>query len=256
MSGPVTNYKIIVHYDGTDYCGWQYQAPPLKTIQGELVKALQIIAKKNVIITGSSRTDAGVHSTGLTANFYLKIRIAPESLQKALNSLLPEDIRVMNCEAADKSFHARFAAKSKTYVYKIFFGQVCPPFISRYVLHIPYPLDLRKMRKALPHFIGEKDFSSFTSDDPNKKRIRDISEFVMKVRGEEVTFTITGKSFLRYMVRNIIGTIIDVGRGKLKAQDIPGIFESKDRRLAGQTAPSRGLTLAKVPYARKIDSRE
>jgi tRNA pseudouridine38-40 synthase len=244
----VTNYKIIVHFDGTRYSGWQYQAPPTKTIQGELMRVLQIIAKKRVVVTGSSRTDAGVHSTGLTANFHLKIKIAADSLQKALNALLPEDIRVMECLEMDRSFNARFSAKGKVYVYRIFFGQTVSPFIGRYVHHIPYPLDPRRMRKCIPHFLGEKDFSSFTSDEPDKNRIRGISEFTMRVRGEEITFTITGKSFLRYMVRNIIGTIIDVGRGKLKPGDIPAIFEAKDRRKAGQTAPARGLTLAKVIY--------
>lgn len=242
------NYKIIVHFDGTDYCGWQYQAPPLRTIQGELVKALRIIAKKNVVVTGSSRTDAGVHSTGLTANFNLRIRIAPESLKRALNSLLPDDIRVMSCEAVDRSFNARFGAKSKTYVYRIYHGQVCPPFKGRYYHHIPYPLDLDEMRKAVQYFVGEKDFSSFTSDDPEKKRLRDVSYFNMKIRGEEIIFTIKGQSFLRYMVRNIIGTIVDVGRMKIKASDIPAIFEAKDRREGGQTAPPNGLTLAEVEY--------
>jgi tRNA pseudouridine38-40 synthase len=244
----VTNYKIIVHFDGTNYNGWQYQVPPLRTIQGELVKALKIIAKKSVTVTGSSRTDAGVHSTGLTANFHLRIRIAPESLQKALNSLLPPDIRIMSCEAMDKSFNARFGAQSKTYIYRIFFGQVCPPFKSRYYHHIPYPLDLDEMRKAVQFFIGEKDFSSFTSDEPEKKRLRDVSYFHLDIRGQEMTFTIKGKSFLRYMVRNIIGTIIDAGRHKIKAEDIPAIFAAKDRREGGQTAPSKGLTLAEVEY--------
>ena len=244
----VNNYKIIVHYDGSNYSGWQYQAPPIKTVQGELVNALRIIAKKRVVVTGSSRTDAGVHSTGLTANFHLKVKIEAASLKKALNSLLPEDIRVVNCEIVDKSFNARFGARSKTYVYKIFHGQVCSPFTFRYAAHIPYPLNLRKMRKAVPYFIGEKNFSSFTSDEPQKNRIRDVSAFTMRVKGEEIIFTISGKSFLRYMVRNIIGTIIDVGRGKIEVKDIPAIFQAKDRREAGQTAPARGLTLAKVEY--------
>lgn len=242
------NYRIIVHFDGTDYSGWQYQAPPERTVQGELIRALKIIAKRRVIVTGSSRTDAGVHSSGLTANFHLRIKIAAESLQRALNSLLPEDIRVAECEIVDKSFNARFNAKSKTYVYRIFFGQVCSPFTYRYMSHIPFPLNLRRMRKAVPYFIGEKNFSSFTSDDPQKKRIREVSALTMRVKGEEITFTISGKSFLRYMVRNIIGTIIDVGRGKIDYKDIPAIFAAKDRRKAGQTAPPRGLILAKVHY--------
>ncbi len=237
-----------MHFDGTRYSGWQYQAPPTKTIQGELMRVLQIIAKKRVVVTGSSRTDAGVHSIGLTANFHLKIKIASESLQKALNALLPQDIRIMECQVMDRSFNARFSAKRKVYVYKIFFGQTVSPFICRYVHHIPYPLNLRQMRKCIPYFIGEKNFGSFTSDEPDKNRIREISEFTMRVRGEEITFTIAGKSFLRYMVRNIIGTIIDVGRGKLKPKDIPSIFKAKDRRAAGQTAPAKGLTLARVEY--------
>jgi tRNA pseudouridine38-40 synthase len=244
----VNNYKIIVHYDGTNYSGWQFQPPPERTVQGELLRALKIVSKHRVVVTGSSRTDAGVHSKGLTANFHLRIKIEPESLKRAMNSLLPVDIRVVSCELADKSFNARFQAKSKTYVYRIFFGQVCPPFICRYVTHIPYPLNLHRMRKAVPHFIGEKNFSSFTSDEPQKNRIRDISEFTMRVRGEEITLTIKGRSFLRYMVRNIVGTIIDVGRGKIEVSDIPAIFEAKDRREGGQTAPPGGLTLEKVEY--------
>jgi len=242
------NYKIIVHFDGTDYSGWQYQAPPERTVQGEILRAIAIIAKRRVVVTGSSRTDAGVHSKGLTANFHLRIKIAPESLQRALNSLLPEDIRIVSCEIMDRSFNARFNTKSKTYLYRIFFGQVNSPFTYRYMAHIPFPLNLAKMRKAVPYFIGEKDFSSFTSDEPQKKRLRTVTDFSMRVRGEEITFSISGKSFLRYMVRNIIGTIIDVGREKIKPADIPAIFLAKDRRKAGQTAPARGLVLEKVVY--------
>lgn len=242
------NYKIVVHYDGTDYCGWQLQTPDMPTVQGELVRALKIIAKKRVIVTGSSRTDAGVHSTGLTANFVLRIRIEAASMRRALNSLLPEDIRVMECEIADPSFNARFSAKGKIYVYRIFFGEVCSPFSCRYSAHIPYPLDLKKMKKAVKYFIGEKDFSSFTSDEPQKKRTRGVSKFKMQVKGEEIIFTLQGRSFLRYMVRNIVGTIIDVGRGKIEYKDIPAIFAAKDRRRGGRTAPAKGLTLAKVLY--------
>jgi tRNA pseudouridine38-40 synthase len=244
----VNNYKIIVHFDGTGYNGWQYQTLEIKTIQNELVKALKIIAKKKVVVTGSSRTDAGVHSTGLTANFHLPIKIESYSLQKALNSLLPEDIRIVECTVADKSFNARFGAKSKTYIYRIFFGQVLSPFHCKYFSHIPYPLNLRAMRKATKYFIGEKDFSSFTSDEPAKRKVRHIKKFTMKVKGEEIIFTVIGKSFLRYMVRNVVGTVIDVGRGKINLKDIPLIFEARDRRKAGQTALAKGLTLEKVEY--------
>ncbi len=242
------NYKIIVQFDGTNYCGWQYQKPGTPTVQGEIVRALKVIAKKVVIVTGSSRTDSGVHSMGLTANFNISIKIEPDSLKRALNSLLPEDIRIADCQLADRSFNARYAATSKTYIYRIFLGQVLSPFQFRYYTHIPFPLDLNAMRRAVKHFIGEKDFSSFTSDKPEKKRIREVTSFTMRVKGEEIIFTIEGRSFLRYMVRNIIGTIIDVGRKKIEANDIPAIFDAKDRRAGGQTAPPRGLTLAKVEY--------
>lgn len=248
MQNNQNNYKIITQYDGTNYKGWQYQTEKIKTIQGELVKALIIISKRKVLITGSSRTDAGVHSLGHTSNFHIPINIEPQSLQKAFNSILPIDIRIASCEAVEMSFNARFNAVGKTYIYKIFFGDVHSPFDNRYATHITYPLKLSKMRKATKHFIGTKDFSSFTSDDPHKNRRRTITEFSMKVRNKEIQFTIKGKSFLRYMVRNMIGTIIDVGRGKLSHEEIPAIFEAKDRRKAGITAKAKGLTLFKVEF--------
>jgi tRNA pseudouridine38-40 synthase len=244
----VYNYKIIIHFDGTEYKGWQFQVPEIKTVQREISNALSIIAKKKVATTGSSRTDAGVHSTGMTANFHLRIGIEADSLKMAINSLLPTDIRILDCQQMDKSFNARFHARSKTYSYKIFFGQTLSPFISRYYAHIPYPLNLKVMRKSLKYFRGEKDFSSFTSNEPSKKRIREISKFSMRVKGETIIFSITGKSFLRYMVRNIIGTMIDIGRGKIEPRDLPAIFSARDRRRAGQTAPPGGLTLEKVDY--------
>jgi tRNA pseudouridine38-40 synthase len=244
----INNYRVVVHFDGTEYYGWQFQTPEYPTIQAELIRVLKIIAKKQVLVTGSSRTDAGVHSSGLTANFHLPITIEPESLKKALNSLLPRDIRIMECQLMDKAFNARFGAQSKTYVYRIFIGQVQSPFHQRFATHMPFPLDLKAMRKAAKHFVGTKDFTSFTSDDPGKKKIREIDEFTMRVRDEEIIFTVRGKSFLRYMVRNMVGTLIDVGRGKIKAGEIPAIFAAKDRRQAGQTAPAKGLTLVKVEY--------
>lgn len=243
------NYRVLVSYDGTNYCGWQYQNERTPTIQGELIRALTIIAKDKVLITGSSRTDSGVHAEGLVANFHLAIPIAAESLQKAVNSILPEDIRIRSCSLADLSFNARYGALSKTYRYRLFIGQVPSPFAIRYQTHLPYPLNIRKMRLCLPYFVGVHDFSSFTSDEPEKKRQREITQFTMKKKGEELIFEIRGKSFLRYMVRNIIGTIIDVGRGKIAIDELPEIFAAKDRRRAGQSAPARGLTLVEVVYS-------
>lgn len=243
-----SNYRVVVHFDGTEYYGWQFQRPEYPTIQAELIRVLKIIAKKQVLVTGSSRTDAGVHSSGLTANFHLPITIESESLKRALNSLLPKDIRIMECQLMDKAFNARFGAHSKTYVYRIFTGQVQSPFSQRFALHLPFPLDVKAMRKAARHFVGARDFSSFTSDEPGKKRTREVDLFKMQVKNEEITFTVRGKSFLRYMVRNMVGTLIDVGKGKIRADEIPAIFAAKDRRRAGQTAPAKGLTLEKVEY--------
>ncbi len=242
------NYKIVLQYDGTDYYGWQMQSKEFRTIQAEVTRAVQLIAKRHTVVTGSSRTDAGVHAAGSVANFLLPFQIAPESLQRALNSLLPSDIRVMECSRVSLSFNARFHALSKTYQYRIYFGQVLSPFLCRYVTHLPYPLNLQAMRRSLKYFRGEKDFSSFTSDEPEKKKIRTIDSIDMKVRDKEITITIRAKSFLRYMVRNIVGTLIDVGRGKIKPADIEKIFAARDRRAAGQTAPPQGLTLLAVEY--------
>ena len=152
------NYRVVVHFDGTEYYGWQFQTAEYPTIQAELIRILKIIAKKQVLVTGSSRTDAGVHSSGLTANFHLPVAIEPDSLKRALNSLLPRDIRIVECELMDKSFNARFGAVSKTYVYRIFTGQVQSPFSQRFALHVPFPLDLKAMRKAARHFVGTRDF--------------------------------------------------------------------------------------------------
>ncbi len=242
------NYKVIIHFDGTGFHGWQSQKEKFKTIQGEIIRVLSVIAKKRVVVTGSSRTDAGVHSTGMTANFFLKVNIEADSLKRAMNSLLPDNIRIVECEIVDPSFNARFGAKMKTYTYRIFTGPVLSPFEYRYYTHIPYPLDKKKMKKAVKFFKGEKNFSSFTSDEPQKKRVRTLKKVTLKFKKDKIIFTVVGKSFLRYMVRNIVGTIIDVGKGKIEVSDIEKIFEAKDRRAAGQTAPARGLTLSEVEY--------
>ncbi|HDP94485.1 MAG TPA: tRNA pseudouridine(38-40) synthase TruA [Candidatus Aminicenantes bacterium] len=242
------NYRVTLEFDGTSYSGWQYQNPETPTIQREIMRVLQVIAKKRVVVTGSSRTDAGVHSRGLVANFHLPVRIQPDSLQLAMNALLPRDIRVSTCERAHPKFNARFGACSKTYEYRIFRGRTLSPFDCRWVTHIPQPLDIRAMKRALRHFKGSKDYSSFTSDTEKKNRVRTINRISLKKRGDTLILTVTGPAFLRYMVRNIAGTLIDVGRGKIEAADIPAIFAARDRRRSGRTAPARGLTLQRVDY--------
>jgi tRNA pseudouridine38-40 synthase len=242
------NYRIILEYDGTSFSGWQYQNPLTPTIQGEIMRVLQVIAKKRVVVTGSSRTDAGVHSRGLVANFHLPVRIRPDSLQLAMNALLPETIRVTSCERAEPRFNARFGARSKTYEYCIYTGKFVSPFDCRWMTHIPQPLHVRNMKRALRHFKGSRDYSSFTSDTENKNRVRTITRIRLKKRGDTLILSVTGPAFLRYMVRNIAGTLIDVGRGRISPADIPQIFAARDRRRAGRTAPARGLTLMRVDY--------
>jgi len=244
----VNNYHIQIQFDGTEYHGWQSQRPEYRTVESEINRALRIIAKKRILIASSSRTDAGVHARGLNASFHLPVDIEPASLQRALNSLLPADIRVVYCRVAPRSFNARFGARSKTYEYRIFIGPVHSPFAQRYAVHIPYPLDIRAMKRALKYFKGEKDFSSFTSREAKENRVREITRIRMKVRRQEIVVTVKGRSFLRYMVRNIVGTIIDVGRGKIGTADIPDIFAARDRRRAGVTAPAKGLCLKEVDY--------
>ncbi len=250
------NYRILVLFDGTEYHGWQSQSPEYRTIQAEISRVLKMIAKRRILLTGSSRTDAGVHAKGLVANFHLPMAIEPDSMKRALNALLPDDIRVADCSRANKSFNARFGAQRKTYEYWLFIGQVQSPFSKRYAHHVPYPLDLRAMRRALRHFHGQKDFTSFTSGETDRSKIREISAITMRVRDEEVVFTVQGKSFLRYMVRNIVGTLIDVGRGKIRPEEIPAIFAARDRRCAGQTAPAKGLILIHVEYDPEHESQQ
>ena len=242
------NYRVTIHFDGTGYSGWQYQNPQTPTIQGEVMRVLRTIAKRRVVVTGSSRTDAGVHSRGLVANFHLPMNIRPDSLQMAMNSLLPREIRIFDCQRAGPKFNARFQARSKTYEYRIFRGPFVSPFDCRTVTHIPQPLNIRAMKRALRHFRGEKDFTSFTSDVEKKNKIRSITRIRMKVRHDTIFLTVQGPGFLRYMVRNIAGTLIDVGRGKITPREIPAIFAARDRRRAGRTAPPQGLTLLQVDY--------
>jgi len=250
------NYFLTIAFDGTDYKGWQCQRAGIPTVQGTLNRVLSVIGKDRVVVTGSSRTDAGVHAQAMGVTVFLQVPIDAPSLQRALNAMLPEDIRVLTCIKAPRTLNARFSAIGKTYMYKVFFGQIHSPFEQRFAHHIPYPLDLKAMRRSLKHFLGEHDFSSFTSDDPEKKRTRTLDRFDMKVRDETITFTVEGRSFLRYMVRNMVGTVLDVGRGKITPAEIPAIMEARDRRLAGQTAPARGLTLVRVHYPETILSPE
>ncbi len=241
------NYKLTIAYDGTQYKGWQYQ-PDQPTVQGTITKALQVITKKKPKLYGAGRTDAGVHALGQVANFKAKVNIPPDSMKKALNSILPPDIRIMDCEIVPEDFNARYNAKGKLYEYRIFTGEVVPPFIHRYVLHFPYPLDFNAMKEAAKYFVGEKDFSAFTTEDSPKLMVREILLSEIEKQGEFIYYRIRGRGFLKYMVRIIVGTLLEVGKGKIPPEKIEEIFESKDPKNAGPTAPPHGLFLMKVDY--------
>ena len=261
------NIKLTLAYDGTDFCGWQLQ-PGQPTIQGALVDVAEKLTQHRPMMQGAGRTDAGVHAAGQVANFKTQSGMCAGEFQRAFNALLPTSIRVMAAEEAPPDFHARWNATAKTYRYRIFRGRVVPPFVRRYVQHDPYPLDFAAMADAARRFEGEHDFTSFAgssgSEEHDRERIttRVIyrSEMIRAagedpaISAEEWMYVVRGKSFLRYMVRKIAGTLIDVGRGKLRSEDIPCIFEMRDRSKSGPTMPPQGLCLAEVEYPKPADS--
>ncbi len=249
------NIKLTLAYDGAKFHGWQTQ-PGVATIQGTLTDVVRKITQEPVSIHGASRTDAGVHALGQVASFKTRSGLTAEELRRALNALLPAAIRVVEAEEMGQDFHARWQAMEKTYQYRIFRGAVVSPFEYQRVLHYPFPLDEEAMMAAAKCFEGEHDFSSFAATsgseevDKDKSPVRMIcrSEVERHAEREEIVYVVTGKSFLRYMVRKIVGTLLDVGRGKLRPEDIAGVFEARDRSRSGPTAPPDGLYLVNLKY--------
>lgn len=249
------NIKLTLAYDGAKFHGWQIQ-PGVPTIQRSLTDAIRKITQEPVTIHGASRTDAGVHALGQVASFKTRSALAAGELQRAMNALLPASIRVVSAEEMGPDFHARWQAIEKTYHYRIFRGRVVSPFEYQRVLHYPYPLDEEAMTTAAKYFAGEHDFTSFTASSGSEETDRDRSPVRMICRSElerhpereEIIYAVTGKSFLRYMVRKIVGTLLEVGRGKLRLEDIPAVFEAKDRSKSGPTAPPEGLYLISLKY--------
>ncbi len=243
------NFKLIIEYDGSRYHGWQRQKDD-RSIQGEIEKALKKMASKKVTVIGSGRTDAGVHAEGQVANFECDTRLEPGALLNGLNSLLAEDIIIRVCERASSSFHARYDARSKIYHYKIL-NRSTPAAIGRqYSWFIRKTLNHDAMRAAISHIIGRHDFKAFeATGSPRQHTTRQVysAELITHENGELI-FQIEADGFLRYMVRNIVGTLVDVGIGKLTSDDFKSILDSKDRSQASATAPAHGLTLIKVNY--------
>jgi tRNA pseudouridine38-40 synthase len=249
-------FKLTIAYDGTDFHGWQIQAPERPTIQGEIVNVLRRLTQEKILLHGAGRTDAGVHALGQVASFRTRSMLSAAEFQRALNALLPWAIRIVNCEEVGPDFNARWSARSKTYRYRLYRGKVVPPMIWRYVLHYPFPLNEEAMRDAAARFVGLHDFASFAAstgspeDDHERSTEREIysSELARSAGGEELVFTVRGRSFLRYMVRKMVGTLLEVGRGRLTAEDIEHLYELKDRSKSGPTVPPQGLCLLSVEH--------
>ncbi|MGH9448171.1 MAG: tRNA pseudouridine synthase A [Terriglobia bacterium] len=287
MDERLRNIRLDIAYDGTDFCGWQRQ-PGRLSVQASLERALKNVLGAGVRLVGSGRTDAGVHATNQVANFSTESVIPLENLQKALNNLLPPAVRITKVEAAAPHFHARHSAQAKTYRYRILQAPVCPPHLSRFVFHYPFALDRVRMAQAARCLEGEHDFTSFAAapgrrlnlnqarlvgagiapPNPAPGRRLDANQaggsppelrnsavrrifsarILWRPRTSILSLEIRGNGFLHHMVRNIAGTLIEIGRGKIPPEEISTILEARDRRFAGPTAPAQGLCLVRVEY--------
>src|SRR5688572_13717205 len=242
------NLKLTLAYDGTEFSGWQIQ-PNVPTIQGTLKTALEKLLNHPVNVTGSGRTDAGVHAHGQVANLETMRSIDTDAVLRGVNALLPREIRVWQVEEVGSEFHSRRSARSKTYEYHVWRSYIVSPFHCRYVYMFPYEIDTVAMDEASRMFMGTHDFTSYCATaTPVEDRVRTIFESEWRRSTEEWTFAIRGSGFLQYMVRTIVGTLLYVGTGKLKPQDILSIFEQRDRRLAGPCVPACGLHLVRVDH--------
>jgi tRNA pseudouridine38-40 synthase len=244
--------KLTIAYDGTRYGGWQVQ-PNANTIQAELERAIYQIVGEQVRTTASGRTDAGVHALGQVVSCQTTTSLATSRLVNAINSKLPDDIRVLRVEEAFKGFHAIRDAIRKRYRYRIWNANVANVFHRQFVWHIPIPLDTQEMKRAIELFRGEHDFMSFQSTgSPRKTTVRNMLDVELAVRtvagGQEISIELEANGFLYNMVRNIVGTLVWIGRGNESATWIPTLIQAKNRREAGMTAPAKGLTLVQVWY--------
>jgi tRNA pseudouridine38-40 synthase len=253
--------KLTIAYDGTHFHGWQFQ-PGIATIQGAIQDAARKITQEKIIAHGASRTDAGVHALGQVAHFKTRSALSDTEIQRALNALLPPAIRIVAAEEMGQDFHSRWQSQGKIYRYRIYRGRVLPPFEYGRVLHYPWPLDHAAMAAAARQFEGEHDFSSFAASsgsedddrDRDMQRVIYSSEIFREQDRDEIAYVVRGKSFLRYMVRKIVGTLLEVGRGRLSSDAIPELFAARDRSRSGPTVPPEGLYLVALEYPDPADS--
>ncbi len=259
------NLKITLAYDGSEFHGWQVQ-PGLPTVQGTLAECIKRLTAEDVLPQGSGRTDAGVHALAQVASVRLEAPIPERNLVIALNDILPSSVRVNSVELVDDNFHARHSAKAKTYRYRIYRHDICPPFLADYVHHDPYPMNEEALMRSSESLVGTHDFTSFAASDPERSaRMREAGEEVESRFGrsgnvrtihssqwmrtdEELIYTVRGDGFLHHMVRNLVGTFLLVGKGSLKIADVAAILEARDRSAAAATAPACGLYLVSVEY--------
>ena len=254
---PLRNIKLVLSYDGTDFRGWQVQ-PGLPTIQGVLAEAIVKITGEAIVPQASGRTDSGVHALAQVAHFATTSSIPSGNIRKALNSCLPDSIRILSADEAPTDFHARRSATAKSYRYRLYIGEICPPFLAKYVTHNPYPLDFDAMAKAAAMIVGEHDFTSFAAVDPEKRtqeddagppsNIRTVFSSTWEANENELIYTVRGNGFLHHMVRNLVGTFLLVGKGSIPPEEVRSILEKKSRTAAGPTAPPQGLYLVSVEY--------
>ena len=243
--------KFTLAYDGTDFHGWQVQ-PELATIQGTLEQVFGEIEGHAVHVAGSGRTDAGVHALCQTAAVSLVNPIPLDNLRRAVNRLLPPAIRMLHAEEAAPDFHPRHHAVSKTYEYRIFRGEVCPPVEWRYVHHYPYPLDAERMTALALLLEGTNDFAAFAAADDreHESTVRTIFSSRLELAGDHMFYRVSGSGFLKHMVRNIMGTLLEAGKGNLDAGAMRAFLEPGCARRAGPTATAKGLFLIRVDYER------
>lgn len=274
-----TNWKLTLSYDGSGFHGWQVQ-PGLTTIQGTLSEAIARLTGERVLPQGSGRTDAGVHALAQVCSFRLAAPVPAANLQRALNRILPAGIRILSAETVSPGFHARHSARSKTYEYRIFERRVrrapghpaeeriCSPFLSPFVWDCRWPLQLERMQEAAALLLGAHDFTSMAATDPDRS-LRDpeedppdlsaphntrinpiklITQSEWRRDGDLLLYRVSGNGFLHHMVRNLVGTLVEIGRGSLEVSDLQRILDARDRSAAGPTAPARGLYLVEVVY--------
>ena len=241
------NLKLTIEYNGTNFYGWQSQ-PDKPTIQKTIEAALEKILNHKVSLIGAGRTDGGVHALGQIANFTTTNFILPSKLLKGLNSLLPMDIVVKSIQEVDKNFHSQYHAKSRVYEYHVWNHPIHSVFFHSFCWHIRKKLPLDPMKEAVKFILGKHNFASFQAAGCDRNPVREVLQCSFKINNPRIIFSIEADGFLRHMVRNIMGTFFDVGKGKLKVSDFKQILEEKDRTKAGITAPAKGLSLKEIKY--------